>query len=137
MTPERFTALLEAYGGCPDRWPVAEREAAVAFAALHPSAREAVEAATLLDRTLDAWTVPGPGSVLAARVAMIGAPRRRLGLLRSGLAAAALATGFAAGAAVVAVSAIGPEAGGSSLYSVTVLGAPLDLDADPAPRGPA
>lgn len=142
MTPERFTALLAAYGGRSERWPAAEREDARAFAATYPSARDAMAAASRLDATLTSWRVPGPGAALAARVAMIGATRdgvlqRRLRLWRSALAAAALATGFAAGAAAVALSTAAPEAGGSALYGVSVLGAPLDLEPDTGPRGPA
>ncbi len=141
MTPERFRVLLAAYGAEPEHWPAAEREDALAFSTAHAWAREAMEAEARLDAALASWRVPGPGAALAGRVAMIGAMRdtglRRVRLWRSGLAAAALATGFAAGAVTVAVSISLPQGEGPSLYGVSVLGASLDLESDAAPRGPA
>jgi len=87
-----------------------------------------------LDATLAIWTVPGPGAALAARVAATAIQRdahtRRLRLWLSSLGAAtALTSGLAAGAFVVALSFRPPESVTVPLYELSVLGTPLDLDA--------
>jgi hypothetical protein len=142
MTPERFASLLASYGGNLDRWPAAEQDAARAHLQTHPTARTALSDAARLDAVLAAWVVPGPGSVLAARIAAIAAgqapPLRRLLRWWSGVVAAtALATGLAAGALAVEALAPQPEPRGAGLYGLTVLGAPLDLKADGSTNGPA
>ena len=53
MTKERFEALLDAYGADPDRWPDAERDAALAFAKSSAAARLRLDEAALLDRLID------------------------------------------------------------------------------------
>lgn len=137
MTPERFAALAAAYGGAIDRWPEAERDAAGTHLHAHPEARAALAGAATLDATLAAWTVPGPGAALAARIASATARRRRAGrwlrLWLSGLGTAAtLAGGLAAGAVVVAAARPGADPSGA-LYELRVLGAPLDPGDPPAP----
>ncbi|UDL89285.1 hypothetical protein LGH82_30160 [Mesorhizobium sp. PAMC28654] len=58
MTPERFAEIVEAYGSRPNRWPQAEREAALAFMNSHPEAVRALRAeASLLDGLLDSSVV--------------------------------------------------------------------------------
>ena len=142
MTPERFSSLLDAFGGDLDRWPAAEREDARAYLRAHPPAHAALADAARLDALLAAWVVPGPGAALAARVASVAAQRtpaiRRLHLWWSGLgAAAALATGLAAGAIAVELTTPPPQQESGWLYGVSVLGAPLDIDTGGRTHGPA
>ncbi len=128
MNQSRFDALAEAYGGDLERWPEAERAAAHAHLRDHPAAVPVLASARDLDLALSDWTLEGPGSALAARIAAIAAPRthvRRLRLFLSGLGATAALAGVAAGVVFVASMAPGPaDADGGTL---TVLGAPLDM----------
>ena len=138
MTPERFRALADAYGGDLGRWPAAEQDAARALLLRQPGMRATLSAAAGLDRALAAWTVPGPGAALAARIAAAAAHRRthtrRLRLWLSGLGAAtALAGGVAAGVLVVTLSVPAEEQAATPLYALSVLGAPLDVEARLAP----
>lgn len=56
MTPERFEALAEAYGGAIARWPDPERDAAAQLMILRPDWAEAVlRRAGDLDAVLDQW----------------------------------------------------------------------------------
>jgi hypothetical protein len=58
MTPERFAEIVEAYGSRPDRWPEAEREAALAFMERNPDAIGKLRTvASLLDGLLDSSVV--------------------------------------------------------------------------------
>lgn len=77
MTPERFEALAEAYGGDVDRWPAAERDAARRWAATHPAEAEtALLRANELDTWLDAAPAPRVKPALVERV-IAGAPSGR------------------------------------------------------------
>ena len=53
MKPDRFLALVEAYGAEPSRWPADERAAAEVFAASDAASKSALSDASVLDRTLD------------------------------------------------------------------------------------
>ena len=53
MTPERFSTLVDAYGGDPKRWPDAERAAALAYLEREPAARILVDDALRLDALID------------------------------------------------------------------------------------
>ena len=133
MTPERFAALADAYGGNLDRWPESERSAAQAHLDASWEAQRVVRDAAVLDAALGSWTVQRPGFALAARIAASVSRRqshlRRLRIWLSGLGAAAtLAGGIAAGAAFVSLSAPASDPGIGQLYEVSVLGAPLSLD---------
>ena len=75
MTPERFSVLVEAYGGAPARWPESERAAALAYIARTPAAQAQLDAACRLDALLERVAVPAPAPDLAALVA--GATRQR------------------------------------------------------------
>ena len=128
MNPSRFNALADAYGADLERWPEAERAAARAHLRDHPDARSSLAAARDLDLALAGWTMEGPGSALAARIAAIAAPRthvRRLRLFLSGLGATAALAGLAAGAVFVASMAQPGVADADG--TLTVLGAPLDM----------
>ncbi|MBI1209888.1 MAG: hypothetical protein GC190_00355 [Alphaproteobacteria bacterium] len=54
MNLDRFAAIVDAWGGSPDRWPEAERAAAVAFMNNTPEAQRLAAEAKALDRALDA-----------------------------------------------------------------------------------
>lgn len=106
MTPDRFEALAEAYGGDVARWPEGEREAAAEVMAARPAwTRDVLARAAELDALLDAFERPHGSVGLAARIAA-GAPRppqRRWAdwLLPAGMGvglAAACAAGVVAGA---------------------------------------
>lgn len=69
MNPERFRAIVEAYGAEPSRWPAAERVAAEAFALENEAAAKALlmpEAG--LDRLLDGYRVTAADGGLTGRV---------------------------------------------------------------------
>src|SRR5689334_14991504 len=53
MDLNRFTAIVEAYGGSPSRWPEAERDAATAFMRASPEAQRLAQEAEALDSLLD------------------------------------------------------------------------------------
>jgi hypothetical protein len=140
VTPERFGALADAYGGDIDRWPVAERDAAWRYLRRQPDAQTLLAAAARLDAALAGWTVPGPGAALAATIALTVSRRhahgRRLRLWLSSLgAAAALASGMAAAAIVLTMVLPAAEQVSSPLYQLTVLGAPLDVDMQSSSEG--
>ncbi len=68
MTPERFDALVAAYGAAAHRWPEAERAQAQAFVLAHPDLAEpALAAGRSLDDILGAYAAP-PSAGLAARI---------------------------------------------------------------------
>ena len=96
MTPDRFEALAQAYGGDLRRWPEAERTAAAGFALAHPvDAEKMLGHAAALDAALDRYKVPAPAADLASRI-LAARPRpadwRRWGAgLGAGLAAACAA----------------------------------------------
>lgn len=118
MNAERFESLAAAYGGDPNRWPEADRDAALAFmVADRVAAERLLFEARQLDAALDAS--PAPAASHALRDAILAsAPRERTparvgggffhdllfggfgrGLMVAGLGAAAV-LGVAAGASV-------------------------------------
>jgi anti-sigma factor RsiW len=110
VTPERFRELTEIYGAEPQRWPAAEREAALAYMRDQAADADAVLAdAATLDGMLSSYTVVHPDAVLRERV-IASAPKTRnwswrpAGLLwrSAGLAGLGLA-GALAGALVIGV----------------------------------
>lgn len=75
MTLDRLREIVEAYGAAAHRWPVAEREAALALVASNSDARALVDEALTLDLMLDAAPAPEPASAeLVARI-MAARPR--------------------------------------------------------------
>ncbi|WCT72812.1 hypothetical protein PQ455_14375 [Sphingomonas naphthae] len=117
MTPERFAAILDAYGATPARWPEAEREGARAWAATAEGQRMLGEAARL-DAMLDGDAVALPGAALLHRIAATAPlPRRRRPRLwwpGFGLAATA-ACGALAGALIQPLAAPPPHGDGEAL----------------------
>ncbi len=63
MTPARFGALADAYGGAIDRWPEAERGPARDLLAGSQAAREILAAARHLDAALARLPAPPPASM--------------------------------------------------------------------------
>ena len=105
MTPKRFEALAEAYGGDMARWPSADWDAAAMFAARERdlAARILAEAARL-DAALDDWApLQASHRLREAVIAAAPEPRLRRGsggwLWRAG-AGAGLAVACAAGLVV-------------------------------------
>ena len=75
MTLDRLREIVEAYGAAAHRWPVAERETALALVAADSDARALVDEALTLDLMLDAAPAPEPASAeLVARI-MAARPR--------------------------------------------------------------
>ena len=134
MTPERFRALADAYGGNLGRWPAAEHDAGRGHLQNRPEAQAELAAAGQLDAALAAWTVPGPGAALAARIALTVAKRhtrtRRVRVWLSSFGAAtALAGGMAVGAVAVMQLAPAAEPMRAPLYELSIFGPSLDLNA--------
>jgi hypothetical protein len=127
MTPERFAKLVEIYGAEPQRWPQAQRQAAIAFTEDHPEETATiVETARRLDGALDRYVVPGPSAKLIRMIIesapSIQAAARRVRLWRQGASFAAVGlagalTGALAIAALVPMSS--PRDENSSAYAPT------------------
>lgn len=77
MTEERVAALIDAFGASPERWPDAERHAALALLAQSSSARARLADARALDLMLDAAPVEQPSRALEERI-MAARPRPAL-----------------------------------------------------------
>jgi hypothetical protein len=81
MTPERFQAIVEAYGADARRWPAAERESALEWAGRHRQEADALIAdSAWLDACLASDLAAQPSDALFARVvatAPAAAGRRR------------------------------------------------------------
>lgn len=77
MNSERLTALIEAYGSDPRRWPEQERQAAQGLLAASPAAQEKLREAAALDALL-AVKLPElePSAALRARVLAQAMPRQ-------------------------------------------------------------
>lgn len=115
-TPERFRHITEAYGPSPERWPAAERDAALALLdAGDVQVLVALAEARALDGMLDAHAVAAPSPELARRI-VDSAPAvpgrafwRRPRIWFSGVGfVGAGAAGVAAGALLVSLLAPAP-----------------------------
>jgi hypothetical protein len=141
MDAERFQALLDAYGGRPERWPAAERASAEAYLAATPEAAALAVQARALDGWLDAWT-PAPASAALRERILEAVPRPREGwslrprrvLWASAGLAAACCMGIIVGADVADPGRLSAnaalDAAGAVLTTsdtVSVFGAALDL----------
>lgn len=78
MTPERFRAIVDAYGADSRRWPADERHAATEWAAQH---RDEADALCAQAAELDAWmssdVVPSPDADLQRRI-VASAPKPKM-----------------------------------------------------------
>jgi hypothetical protein len=68
MNAEQFARLLDSHGANPDRWPEAQRAAALALCAASPAANDQWTAAQRLDLLLAAGGAPMPDPARQARV---------------------------------------------------------------------
>jgi hypothetical protein len=68
MTLDRFSAIVDAYGGSPARWPQQEREAAVAFMKSSAEAQRLAQEAEGLDGLLDTTQTAPATRELQARI---------------------------------------------------------------------
>jgi|SRR5579871_1910554 len=68
MTQARFAAIVQAFGGNPDRWPLAEREAAGHWLAANPQGQALLSQAIHLDRVLGAGELPAVPAALERRL---------------------------------------------------------------------
>src|SRR5690606_40615752 len=82
---ERLATLLDAYGGDPQRWPEAERDAALALIAASADARRLHDEARRLDALLDALPAATPSPDLEERI--VAAARASGAAARAGVAA--------------------------------------------------
>jgi hypothetical protein len=130
MTPERFGALAQAYGADLQRWPVEERDAAMALAhAGSPRIAAMLAEAAALDKVLDRYQVAPANAALTRRV-LATVPRSILGFWYpdwwSGLSVAGVALGgVLAGAILVSSFSPVPEAATSLAefsYAATAFG---------------
>ncbi|WP_114809070.1 hypothetical protein [Paraburkholderia kururiensis] len=126
MTPERFRAIVEAYGAEPRRWPASERADAQAWAAGHRAEADALLAQqSSLDTWLESHVVAPPDHALYERV-IAAAPsaadsrrrkRPRFFWQRSPL--------WWSGAAIAGVGLAGGLAGAFAVSFFLVTGEPL------------
>lgn len=106
MTPDRFSALLEAYGADRRRWPEAERAAAKTFVAAEAElTRPALAEADDIDALLHASAAPRVPMALRDRVIAAATTGRRAG--KAGVERLALVFGAGWAAAACAGVAAG------------------------------
>ena len=103
LTPERFAALADAYGGTILRWPSETQSEALAMAA-DPACATILRKAAALDAQLDEWSVEAPSAALRKSIADTYPVllRRRLRLWWTGLGIATALAGAAAGSIAAA-----------------------------------
>jgi hypothetical protein len=70
MELPRFEAILDAYGGNPERWPLEEKQQALTLLAQSPMAKSLQQSANSLDLLLDTSKVPEPSPDLMASILM-------------------------------------------------------------------
>jgi hypothetical protein len=96
ITAARVAEIIDAYGGDASRWPVAERDAALALVATRPALLAAQQTASGLDTLLAGWATAPVTPVCAAAAAATLARRPRTTWLRwvagTGMAATIAAT---------------------------------------------
>jgi hypothetical protein len=68
MTRERFSQLLDAYGGDAKRWPIEERAAALLLLEHSKEARRLQQSALALDSLLDSVQISQPSTMLRQRI---------------------------------------------------------------------
>lgn len=67
MNLQRFTEIIEAYGGNPNHWPADERLTALEFKTANPEVITLIEESVALDRLLDSHTISEPDHAMLAR----------------------------------------------------------------------
>jgi hypothetical protein len=105
MTPKRIAELIAAYGAAPEKWPEAERAAALAVLEADPALRAEQMRMAALDAVLDRWPSPAPRlDPVAVAAAASAAPRPRPVARKSWLRFPAFAWPNAAGLAAAALA---------------------------------
>jgi hypothetical protein len=105
MTSKRVSELIAAYGAAPEKWPAAERAAALALLGQNPALRAERQQMARLDAALDRWPSPAPQLDPVALAAYVSAtPQRRASARRSFLRFPLLAWPNAAGLAAAALA---------------------------------
>jgi hypothetical protein len=104
MTSKRVSELIAAYGAAPEKWPVSEREAALALMNGDPALRAERQQMAALDAALDRWPSPAPHLDAVALAAFVSAtPQPRAKARRSFLSFPIFAWPNAAGLAAAAL----------------------------------
>lgn len=80
MNLQRFEQLIDAYGTDAQRWPPAERQAALALLAHSPDAAQLLQQAQWLDETLEQFAVPAFDQ-LHSRLLMMPLPVQHRGVI--------------------------------------------------------
>jgi hypothetical protein len=105
MTQKRVAELIAAYGAAPDKWPEAERAAALAVLQNEPALQAELRQMAALDAALDRWPSPAPLVDAVALAAHVSAtPRPRVAARRPFLRAPIFAWPNAAGLAAAAMA---------------------------------
>lgn len=104
MTPERLSRILAVYGASPDRWPAAERDAALRLLESDRGALRAMHEEQMLDNLLSRHSVPIPDAALVGRTLAGFGRWTGLSVLRSWWARCALAGAALAGVAAGVLS---------------------------------
>ena len=79
LSLQRFEQLIDACGSDAQRWPSAERDAALHLLDSSPEAGKLLQQAVLLERTLDQFETPAFNQ-LSSRILQQALPERRAGL---------------------------------------------------------
>jgi hypothetical protein len=127
MTPERFRAIVDAYGADACHWPAAERAAASAWAEQHRDEADALLAqAAQLDAWLGSASVAAPEPALIERVVASAPARRRRRWLPPAWPGSRSwrASWWWSGAAFASVGLIGGVAGAFAVSFFLVTGNP-------------
>jgi len=80
MTPERFSRLVDSYGGELLRWPVSMQSEARACLIANPGLRAVLQQGAELDQALERWSAPAFAG-LEARLLQQNLPDRQRGLI--------------------------------------------------------
>lgn len=134
MTPDRLSRILAAYGAAPDRWPAAERDAALRLLENEPEAMRRMRQEQRLDAQLSRYVVTAPHAALVGNVLAGFAPSSGLSVLRSWWTRFALTGAALAGVAVGVVTLDVMHARSSGRQAMTLaddqetIFTPLDID---------
>ncbi|HAQ36018.1 MAG: hypothetical protein CMF74_08200 [Maricaulis sp.] len=130
MNRERFETILDAYGARTDRWPEAEREAAITYLETHPDARAALDAAAELDGLIQVAAVTHqPSEMLTARLLRAAPARAVLDNWHRVAAAAALTLFLGIGGGYFGGGFL-PDATNDAAYDIAFDGLDSGIDFD-------
>ena len=124
MNEARLQALIRAHGAASERWPEAEREAALTLLARSKAARRMMAEAAALDALLDTVPAPAPSSALVGRL-IAAAPPPPPPLWRGWFAGLAIA--WRPATAMLVAGLAGIAVGSSGLHRPAALALDVDL----------